>query len=412
MKANILRRMSSISSLIIIGACTLSVAQTTGHAQADLSNTQHEAVPNNSTTSRHDAAQPAIYPTTPSRRADGKRRRIGYVDGGDYDEYSDTLRALALGLQTLGWLSISDIPTDLDSHQLWRFLAAHTKSDYLEFVPDAWWQPGNFDDAKRPAMRQAIAERISTANDIDLIIAMGTWAGQDMAALRVPVPTIVAAASDPVQTHIIHSPQDSGWNNLLAGVEPERYERQLRVFHEIVPFKRLGIVFENTREGKTYSALSAARQVARERGFTLVTCHAQWNNVALSQATRNVLDCYRRLAPDIDAAYVTAHRGITRYSIKSVARVLQDAQIPSFSMLGAPQVRQGILLSLAQADVSYTGMFYAKAIARIFNGAQARRLNQIWVDPAKLVINLHTARLIGFDPPIDTLLAADEIVDD
>jgi len=412
MKINLFRRMSSTSSLIIIGACALSVAQAHDNAQADLPSTQHEAIADHSTASPHDVAQPIIYPTTPSKRADGERWRIGYVDGGDYDEYSDTLRALVLGLQALGWLSISDIPTNLDGHQLWRFLAVHTKSDYLEFVSDAWWQPGNFDDSKRPAMRQAIAQRVSTAHDIDLIIAMGTWAGQDMVALRAPVPTIVAAASDPVQTHIIHSPRDSGLDNLLAGVEPERYERQLRVFHEVVPFKRLGIVFENTPEGKTYSALSAARQVARERGFALVTCHAPWNNVALSQATQNVLDCYRRLAPDIDAAYVTAHRGITRDSIKLVARLLQDAQIPSFSMLGAPQVRQGILLSLAQADVSYTGMFYAKAIARIFNGAQARQLNQIWMDPARLVINLHTARLIGFDPPVDTLLAADEIVDD
>ena len=351
------------------------------------------------------------YATTPVLRPDGKKWRLGYVDGGNYGEYHDTLRALVHGLEKLRWLSIPEIPAGLDSRQLWLFLADHAISDYLEFVSDAWWQPGNFDTAKRPALRQSLANRLYNVKDIDLIVAMGTWAGQDMVALQTPVPTIVAATSDPLRAHIIRSPEDSGLDNLHARVAPERYEHQLRLFHDVVPFKRLGIVYENTREGKTYSALDAAQQVAQERGFTLVTCHASWNGVTVEQATQNVLDCYRRLAPDIDAVYVTIHRGVTQDSIRSIAKIMLDAQVPSFSMLGATEVRQGILLSLAQADMSYVGTFYAKTIARIFNGAKARQLNQIWIDPAKLVINLHTARQIGFDPPIDTLLAADEIVD-
>jgi ABC-type uncharacterized transport system substrate-binding protein len=66
-------------------------------------------------------------------------------------------------------------------------------------------------------------------------------------------------------------------------------------------------------------------------------------------------------------------------------------------------------MSLAQADYSYVGLFYAETIARIFNGARPRQLNQVWIDPAKIALNLETARIIGFDPPVDILLAADEV---
>jgi len=92
-----------------------------------------------------------------------------------------------------------------------------------------------------------------------------------------------------------------------------------------------------------------------------------------------------------------------------VADILREAKVPSFAMLGSEEVKKGLLMSLAQADYSYVGLFYAENIARIFNGAQPRSLSQIWIDPAKIALNIETARIIGFDPPVDILLAADEV---
>jgi ABC-type uncharacterized transport system substrate-binding protein len=345
----------------------------------------------------------------PTRRPDGKKWRIGYVDSGDYSEYPRTLRAIVQGLVQLHWLSPLDLPSHLDSAELWGFLVAHARSDYLEFVADAWWRPGNADPQQRPAVRRAIADRLAKRADLDLILAMGTWAGQDMAALQAPVPTIVASTSDPIAARIIRSVEDSGLKNLHARVEPQRYQRQIRLFHEIFPFKRLGLVYEDSPEGRIYGGVDAVYEIAREAGFSVVACHTPSNGVPQSQATQGVLDCYRQLAPHIDAAYVTVHRGVTPTSIRAVAEVLGRAAIPSFSMLGSGQVQQGILLSVAEADASYVGRFYARTIARILNGESPGDLTQVWTDPSKLAINLQTARLIGFDPPVEALFAADEL---
>ncbi|ALM87263.1 hypothetical protein ASB57_25375 [Bordetella sp. N] len=350
-----------------------------------------------------------VFPTTPKRRPDGRKWRIGYFESGDYSEYPRTLKVTVAGLQQLGWVTVPEMPEGLSGHQMWQFLADHAKSDTLEFVADAWWQPGNFDASKRPAVRQAITERLRDKKDIDLIIAMGTLAGQDMAALGAPVPTIVGSTSDAVGARIVKSVQDSGLDNLHARVQPERYQRQVRLFHDIVPFKTLGIVYENSPEGRTYAAVDAVEQVAKEQHFKVVSCDARANGIELKVATDNVLACYRQVASQADAVYVTVHRGITPDSVADVARIVRDAKIPSFSMLGSDEVKKGVLMSLAQADYSYVGLFYAETMARIFNGAQPRQLNQIWIDPAKIALNLQTARTIGFDPPVDILLAADEV---
>ena len=355
------------------------------------------------------AAQTRVFPSTPHARPDGRKWRLGYYDGGNYSEYPRTLRAVVEGLQKLGWLTLPAIPADLDSHQMWQFIAANAKSSTLQFVDDAWWQAGNFDAAQRPVMRAAIEQRIKDKHDIDLIIAMGTWAGQDMATLGAPVPTIVGSTSDPVGSGIIKSDQDSGMDNLFARVQPDRYQRQVRLFHQIVPFKTLGLVYEDSPEGRTYAAVSAVEQVAKEDNFKIVSCSAPATNIDAAQATLNAVDCYRKLSTQVDAMYITVQRGLTPDAVTQVADILRQAKVPSFAMLGSDQVRAGLLMSLAQASYSYVGLFYAETIARIFNGAKPRQLSQIWVDPAKIAINLATARAIGFDPPVDILLAADEV---
>lgn len=360
-----------------------------------------------------DAASPAatahVFPTTPQTKPDGSKWRLGYFESGDYVEYPRTLRAIVQGLQQLGWLTIPDIPQDLTGKQTWQYLAANAKSETLQFVADAQWQPGNFDAAQRPAVRQAISDRLTKRKDIDLIIAMGTWAGQDMAALGAPVPTVVASTSDAVGSHIVTSAQDSGLDNLHARVQPERYQRQVRLFHDIVQFKTLGLVYEDSPEGRTYAAVPAVEQVAKEDHFQIKSCSTGTNALDVSQATLNAMDCYRTLSAQVDAMYVTVHRSITPTTIGAVAEILRQAKVPSFAMLGSAQVEQGLLMSLAQADYSYVGLFHAEVIARIFNGAKPRQLSQIWIDPAKIALNLETARIIGFDPPVDILLAADEV---
>lgn len=48
-------------------------------------------------------------------------------------------------------------------------------------------------------------------------------------------------------------------------------------------------------------------------------------------------------------------------------------------------------------------------IAKILNGAKPRHLTQIFLNPPKIAINLKTAQLIGYDPSVDIVGAADEI---
>jgi hypothetical protein len=72
-------------------------------------------------------------------------------------------------------------------------------------------------------------------------------------------------------------------------------------------------------------------------------------------------------------------------------------------------VKYGFLVSTSTAGYRYVGEFHAETMAKIFNGAAPNQLDQVFEEPPKIAINLKTAEIIGFNPPLVILGAADEI---
>ncbi|HDQ39826.1 MAG TPA: hypothetical protein ENN39_02190 [Desulfonatronum sp.] len=347
-------------------------------------------------------------PTTP-RDNDGRKWRIGYLEGGSFPDYEVIFLKTVAGLMDLGWIEPMPLPEqyDPDHGRMWKWVADNVRSESLEFVKDAFYT-SEFNAELRQQTRTNLLSRLKTRKDLDLILALGTWAGQDLANNEHAVPTVVASTSNPVGSGIIKSADDSGFDHLHAKVEPDRYARQLRLFHDIIGFKSLGLVYEDSAEGRTYAALTEAELVAKERGFELKRCVARNNDVTLEQASAEALACYEQLAPQVDAMYITVHRGESLENLPNLLKPLLAHDVPSFAMAGPEYVKHGALLSIAQAGFAYVGRFHAETIAKIFNGAKPRDLTQKWNAPPKIAINLKTAENIGFDPPFDILAAADE----
>ena len=208
-----------------------------------------------------------------------------------------------------------------------------------------------------------------------------------MTALGAPVPTIVASTSDAVGARIVASAQDSGLENMHARVQPERYQRQLRLFHEIVGFRKLGLVYEDSPSGRSYAAVDAVRQIAMEKGFSVRACDARASGVSAREATANVLHCYQELEGRVDAVYVTVSRGLTPAAAAAgpdPARG-EDSELLDAGLRGS--ARRPVD-ELGAGGLLYVGRFHAETMARIFNGARPRQLTQVWVDPAKIALNL------------------------
>ena len=351
---------------------------------------------------------PGIAPGT---KPDGSRWRLGYLEGGPYFEYQLTLRAMVLSMAKLGWMVEKSLPLSdnkEDTRELWEWLAQNAESRYIEFVGDAYWS-ANWDEPLRTSTQERVLRRLNEKKDIDLMIAMGTWAGLDLANDRHSVSTLVMASTDPIRAGIIKSARDSGYQHLHARVDPTRYERQVRIFHDLIGFKRLGIAYEDTVAGRSYSAVKDVEKVAAERGFKIIRCHSIAHVSDTQIAYDSLVECHKKLAPGIAAMYLTIQRGLDLRNLHRLMAPLNKYGIPTFSQFGSEEVKHGVLMSIAQAGFKYVGEFYAQTIAKVLNGAKPRDLSQVFEDPPKIALNLEEARIIQWDPPMDVLSAADEI---
>lgn len=352
------------------------------------------------------------FDTQPATNA-GKPWRIGYFEGGEYSDYQKILTETIKGLMKLGWLETKEIPQQQgeQTEQLWQWLVANAKSEYIEFVPNAHYSTA-WDESIRDKTAARIIQRLNGQQDIDLMIAMGTWAGKELANDKHRTSTMVLSTSDPLAAGIIKSVEDSGHDHIHATLDPSRYDRQVRVFNDIVGFKKLGVAYENSENGRTYAALDVIERLAEERKFNIVRCHTLSDISDISQAEDSVVECFKKLAPKVDAIYVTQQGGVTGNSIVELVKITNQHRIPTFSMSGSDEVSKGLLLSLSQAGFRYVGEFHASTFAKVFNGAEPNQLSQFFEEPPRMAVNLKTAEIVGFNPPLLLLGAADEIYRD
>ncbi|MCP5125628.1 MAG: ABC transporter substrate-binding protein [Gammaproteobacteria bacterium] len=349
----------------------------------------------------------SLAPTTNK----GKKWRIAYYEGGPYTDYQQVFTETVRGLMQLGWIEIAELPkqTGEENIILWNWLATKAKSKYLEFPKDAYYT-GNWISKQRAESVTRLMKRLTQTKDIDLLIAVGTQAGQDFANDKHRTPTLVLTASDPVSAGIIKSIEDSGFEHVHATIDPKRYERQIRVFHEIINFNKLGMIYEDSINGRSFSAIDQVEKIANERNFEIVKCFSFDESIDDQEAReKSVIKCFNDLASKVDAIYITQQSGVNSNTIPKMVEIANQHHIPTFSQAGSAEVKWGFLLSLSQAGFRYVGEFQAKVIAKVLNGAKPNQLSQLFEEPPKIAINLRTAEIIGFDPPIVMLGAADEI---
>ena len=352
------------------------------------------------------------FSTSPKTK-NGKKWRIAYYEGGPYIDYQLILAETIKALMKLGWIEEEPLPKlkDEETSGLWQWLAASAKSKYLEFKKDAHYS-ANWEDHLREKTAKEVIHRLNKKKDIDLIIAMGTWAGKDLANKKHRTDTMVVSASDAVGAGIINSIEDSGYDHVHAYVDPHRYQRQVKVFHDMIGFQKLGVAYEDTVDGRSYAAIEMVEKVAKERNFEIVKCYAVSDIADVDKREKEYIDCFRQLAQKADAIYVTVHGGVSSRSIPELVEIANSHRIPTFSQSGSEEVKWGILACLSQAGFKYVGEFHAQTFAKVFNGANPRDLDQIFEEPKKIAINLKTAVAIGYDPPVEVLGAADEIYQD
>lgn len=171
-------------------------------------------------------------------------KRIGYLEAGRFWLFDRTFDAFQQALAGHPGIRVA-YPAD-----------AH-------FSPG--WEPENM--ARLPELADNLMQR----DDLDLVVGMGTAAVKALLARNNGhTPILGMGMADPVAAGVVRSVTDSGADNFTCHVVADRWATMFRVFHDVVHFRKLGVLYQDTPEGRVYSALNDAQSVASELGFEVV----------------------------------------------------------------------------------------------------------------------------------------------
>ena len=344
--------------------------------------------------------------------------RIALIAGGPFNEYQIILQGLAERLAELGIIADGAVPLPEDDESLapmWKWLAENAGGDTLRFVADAFYSP-EWNPDRRSEVKEELLKRLHDQGDIDCVLAFGTWSGQDMGREPLQIPVLIPGAANAVEAEIIPSPEDSGRDNLLAVIQPDRFMRQVQVFHEFIGFSKLGITYEDTYSGRISIAMGEIEAAAKEAGVELLRCI----DVTLvdlegtERAASRLRACHEELVKQgAEAVYITYNlQGLDgRYAIDALEPLI-EAGLPTFAQQGSDLVRRGALLSMANNNIKGEGFFVAEALEKILKGSLPRSLPQRYESTISLAVNLRTAARIGWNLPMEILAAVDEFYRD
>ncbi len=354
--------------------------------------------------------------TSPNLKEGDPPKRLCVVSYDEYIPFSRQLYYILAGLEETGWIREDSLPFTADGieknkiyvDEMYRMLEEADLGPYIEFDPGACYYLAYEDEDKIASDLRKRAEE----GTIDMIIATGTSAGVFVKELGLDVPMIDFSATDPVASGIIDSAYSGSGNpNIWAQVEPSLPLRQLKYYHSIKPFDRLGVVIYGD---ETISGVPDIETSAREIGFSLT----KYNIEEQPRETEAEKEAYYKLVEenisrmareDIDAFFLTVDLINDMEYLMPLLSYFYDKKIPVYLMDDVSVVEAGAMMLISANDMENVGRFVADVIGKTLNGAEAGSLPCVYTSAPSIYVNYDVARMIDYPLSFEFLAACDQI---
>ena len=235
--------------------------------------------------------------------------------------------------------------------------------------------------------------------DVDLIVGFGVFTSRDLASRGpLPKPVIAPIVVSPLAKEIPFHAGTSGVKNLSYLLYPGTFERDYKIFQELVPFRKL-IILASRRYYEafhTHALESSDEQLSKKIG-------AQVKTILFDNYADSALSA---LPKDADAVYLDVVP-MPLEEFDKLVEGLIERRLPSFSFLGEVEVKRGIMAAANPDIFPRLVRRIALNIQRIVLGEEPGSLAVAFSPGERLFVNLATASAVGVSPKWMTLMEAE-----
>lgn len=249
---------------------------------------------------------------------------------------------------------------------------------------------------------------LSRRSDIDLIFSIGTHSTKRLIRSVNHIPIVFTIVGDPERAGIVSNWKSSGKN--YTGVEtPDYYSKVVRLMHQYIPFKRLGMIY---LEGSPSHEAGIIQIIALSRilGFEFVRQGFPLRNVKkvpfpTEVIRNNIKACLESVCPQVDVFFVQTSNTFSRNFD------LFNAAFRKYRLVSAgdpTNIKKGLIMGIGK-DAHYFGAQCAQYAIQILEGASPALLPMDAGGKLSIEVNLKAADMIGYKPPFELLSAADNL---
>ena len=277
----------------------------------------------------------------------------------------------------------------------------------MSFPKNFYFSPGW--DTSDETVR-SIAAGLMERDDIDIILAMGSSAASALLEVNNgKTPVVVMGATNPFDVGIVTMDGQMAADNFTILVTDNR-DKGLKLFHLTQDFNSLGVMYHDTKEGRSNADLNTCQEVARERGFALVE-YGELDKAESIESCREGLESL--INAGVDAFYVSATTCFDwkNGDPKSLIYMATKAKVMTFTMNGNSPVRLGVFMGVSFQKPEEVALFHYSQISAIVGGSVPGELPIEGALHPEIMLNFETAQTIGRDFDHDLLIASDIIID-
>lgn len=247
----------------------------------------------------------------------------------------------------------------------------------------------------------ALYQKLVADPEVDLIVTVGVVSSSVITkAGSYPKPVVAVGIIDPELQGVKKGDGDrSGVANLTYIHFNHSILRDLTLFHRLVPFKEMGLVFD-----------PAVTDVMKEKKGDLAKAHKGKVRYRVVSSSKGVNDILAELA-GVDAVYIGYMGAHEERGRPALVKLLNQMKIPTFGS-SIRDVREGMLA--AAAPEGTTARMARRVALNIDRWVGGDKLSDLAVNldlKESLTVNMDTARLIGFSPSFDVLSQAELLGD-
>ncbi len=188
----------------------------------------------------------------------------------------------------------------------------------------------------------------------------------------------------------------------------------LDLAQEILNFKRIGIIYENTIEGRKEASYALLKALADRKELAIVDCEISFSVMDKIKVKQALTSCYGKLSLNVDALFIPPYHDIDNKLIQQLNSSLAFFKIPTISLDKRNTDPNISLLLGKRSDINLQAMSEMQVYNNLLNGLKVHEFAEYLKNLPEITVNLDNLQHFGLpDQPIidispDSFLYSDD----